>query len=94
MAFGEHTSKEIIGSKSNELSGKKIILGITGSVAAIKSTEIARELMRRGADVYAIMTKAAQQIVHPDMIEWATGNTVVTELTGEIERARDRPDCC
>ncbi len=85
MAFGPHTSKEIIGTKTSELSGKKIILCITGSVAAIKSTEIARELMRRGAEVYAVMTKAAQQIVHPDMVEWATGNPVVTELTGQIE---------
>ena len=68
MAFGEHTSKEIIGSKSRELQGKKIILCITGSVAAIKSTEVARELMRRGADVYAVMTKSAQQIIHPDMV--------------------------
>jgi phosphopantothenoylcysteine decarboxylase/phosphopantothenate--cysteine ligase len=85
MAFGQHTSKDIIGTKSKELADKKIILCITGSVAAIKSTEIARELMRRGADVYAIMTKSAQQIVHPDMVEWATGNPVVTELTGQIE---------
>jgi len=85
MAFGQHTSKEIIGTKTNELRDKKIILCITGSVAAIKSTEIARELMRRGADVYAVMTKAAQKIVHQDMVEWATGNPVVTELTGQIE---------
>jgi phosphopantothenoylcysteine decarboxylase/phosphopantothenate--cysteine ligase len=85
MAFGEHTSKEIIGTKSQELEGRKIILCITGSVAAIKSTEVARELMRRGADVYAVMTKASQQIIHPDMVEWATGNPVVTELTGQIE---------
>ncbi len=85
MAFGQHTSKEIIGTKTNELENKKIILCITGSVAAIKSTEIARELMRRGADVYAVMTKASQQIIHPDMVEWATGNPVITELTGQIE---------
>ena len=88
MAFGEHTSKEIIGAKSKELKDKKIILCITGSVAAIKSTEIARELMRRGADVYAVMTKAAQQIIHPDMVEWATGNPVVSELTGQIEHVK------
>jgi phosphopantothenoylcysteine decarboxylase/phosphopantothenate--cysteine ligase len=85
MAFGQHTSKEIIGTKTNQLRDKKIILCITGSVAAIKSTEIARELMRRGADVYAVMTKASQQIIHPDMVEWATGNPVVTDLTGQIE---------
>lgn len=85
MAFGEHSSKGIIGTKSKELSGKRIVLCITGSVAAIKSTEIARELMRRGADVYAVMTKSSQKIIHPDMVEWATGNLVVTELTGQIE---------
>ena len=85
MAFGQHTSKEIIGTKTTELVDKKIILCITGSVAAIKSTEIARELMRRGAEVYAVMTEAAQKIVHPDMVEWATGNPVITELTGQIE---------
>jgi len=85
MAFGSHTSKEIIGTKTQELSGKKIVLCITGSVAAIKSTEIARELMRKGAEVYAVMTEAAQKIVHQDMVEWATGNRVVTELTGQIE---------
>jgi phosphopantothenoylcysteine decarboxylase/phosphopantothenate--cysteine ligase len=85
MAFGEHTSKKIIGTKSQELAGTKILLCITGSVAAIKSTEIARELMRRGADVYAVMSKNAQQIIHPDMVEWATGNPVVTKLTGQIE---------
>jgi phosphopantothenoylcysteine decarboxylase/phosphopantothenate--cysteine ligase len=88
MAFGAHTSKEIIGTKSKELEDKKIILCITGSVAAIKSTEVARELMRRGADVYAVMTKAAQQIIHPDMVEWATGNPVVSELTGQIEHVK------
>ncbi len=85
MAFGEHSSKGIIGTKSKELAGKRIILCITGSVAAIKSTEIARGLMRRGADVYAVMTRSSQQIIHSDMVEWATGNPVVTELTGQIE---------
>jgi phosphopantothenoylcysteine decarboxylase/phosphopantothenate--cysteine ligase len=85
MSFGEHTSKAIIGSKTSEIQNKKIILCITGSVAAIKSTEIARELMRRGVDVYAVMTDSARQIIHPDMVEWATGNPVVTKLTGKIE---------
>jgi phosphopantothenoylcysteine decarboxylase/phosphopantothenate--cysteine ligase len=65
--------------------GKKIILCITGSVAAIKSPEIARELMRMGAEVFAVMTHNSQQIIHPDMMEWSTGNPVVTELTGDIE---------
>ncbi len=95
MSFGEHTSKGIIGSKGDALRGRKIILCITGSVAAIKSPEIARELMRLGADVFTVMTPMAQKIVHPYMMEWSTGNPVVTELTGWIEHvtlAGEHPD--
>lgn len=80
-----HPSKDILGSKGSELKGKKIILCITGSVAAVKSPEIARELMRHGAEVYAVMSPMAQKIIHPNLMEWATGNPVVTELTGKIE---------
>jgi len=85
LSFGDHTSKEIIGTKSRELAGRRIVLCITGSVAAVKSPEIARELMRRGAEVYAVMTNMAQKIIHPWMMEWSTGNPVVTELTGQVE---------
>ncbi|MDP6458758.1 MAG: bifunctional phosphopantothenoylcysteine decarboxylase/phosphopantothenate--cysteine ligase CoaBC [Candidatus Bathyarchaeota archaeon] len=85
MRLGEHTSKKIIGTKGNELSGKKIVIGVTGSVAAIKSPEIARELMRYGAEVYTVMSQMAQKVIHPHMMEWSTGNPVVTELTGETE---------
>jgi phosphopantothenoylcysteine decarboxylase/phosphopantothenate--cysteine ligase len=85
MSFGDHTSKQIIGSKGDELRGRKIVLCITGSVAAVRSPDIARELMRRGAEVFVVMTTMAQKIIHPYMMEWATGNPVVTELTGQIE---------
>jgi len=81
----EHPSKDIIGTKGKELRGKRIVLCITGSVAAVQSPEIARELMRRGAEVYAVMSSNAQKIIHPNLMEWATGNPVVTELTGKIE---------
>ncbi len=85
MTLREHTSKQIIGSKGDSLRGRKIALCVTGSVAAIKSPEIARELMRIGAEVYTVMTPMAQKIIHPYMMEWSTGNPVVTELTGQIE---------
>ncbi|MCS7386011.1 MAG: bifunctional phosphopantothenoylcysteine decarboxylase/phosphopantothenate--cysteine ligase CoaBC [archaeon GB-1867-005] len=80
-----HPSKEIIGTKSSFLKGRKIVLCICGSVAAIKSPEIARELMRHGAEVYPVMSKAATEIIHPYLMEWATGNPVVTKLTGNVE---------
>ncbi|MCF2136076.1 MAG: bifunctional phosphopantothenoylcysteine decarboxylase/phosphopantothenate--cysteine ligase CoaBC [Candidatus Thorarchaeota archaeon] len=81
----EHTSKLIIGSKSKILDGKKIALCVTGSVAAVESVALARALMRHGAEVYPIMSNSAQKIIHPYALEWATGNPVVTELTGQIE---------
>ncbi len=81
----EHPSKDIVGSEGSELAGKKIALCITGSVAAYKSPDLARELMRLGAEVFCVMTQAAQKIIHPYLMEWATGNPVVTELTGGLE---------
>jgi phosphopantothenoylcysteine decarboxylase/phosphopantothenate--cysteine ligase len=80
-----HPSKDILGTKGTELKGKRIALCITGSVAAVQCPEIARRLMRHGAEVYAVMSPMAQKIIHPYLMEWATGNPVVTELTGKIE---------
>jgi phosphopantothenoylcysteine decarboxylase/phosphopantothenate--cysteine ligase len=78
-------SADIRGSKGNELSGKKVILCVTGSVAAIKAPEIARELIRRGADVWTAMTDDACAIIHPFTMQWATGNPVVQKITGKLE---------
>ncbi|MEM2300150.1 MAG: bifunctional phosphopantothenoylcysteine decarboxylase/phosphopantothenate--cysteine ligase CoaBC [Candidatus Hadarchaeales archaeon] len=80
-----HPSRDIIGSKGKELLGKKIALGICGSVAAFKAPELARLLMRHGAEVRAVMTKSATEIISPNLMEWATGNEVIIELTGKIE---------
>ncbi|MGB9714080.1 MAG: bifunctional phosphopantothenoylcysteine decarboxylase/phosphopantothenate--cysteine ligase CoaBC [Candidatus Bathyarchaeales archaeon] len=80
-----HPSKDILGTKSATLKGKRIVLCITGSVAAVQCPEIARALMRHGAEVFAVMSPAAQKLIHPHLMEWATGNAVVTELTGKIE---------
>jgi phosphopantothenoylcysteine decarboxylase/phosphopantothenate--cysteine ligase len=85
IALVEHTSKLIKGSLSNLLEGKSIALGITGSVGAVECVALARKLMRHGAEVYTVMSKAATEIIHPYLMEWATGNPVVTKLTGQIE---------
>lgn len=80
-----HPSKDIVGREGDRLKGNKIVLCITGSVAAVQCSEIARELMRHGAEVFVVMSQMAQKIIHPYLMEWATGNPVVTELTGKIE---------
>jgi phosphopantothenoylcysteine decarboxylase/phosphopantothenate--cysteine ligase len=85
-AFGlVHPSKDILRTRGGELKEKRIVLCITGSVAAVQCPEIARQLMRHGAEVFAVMSPMAQKIIHPYLMEWATGNPVVTELTGKIE---------
>jgi len=81
----EHTSKLIKGSLSNALEGKKITLCVTGSVAAVECVALSRKLMRHGAEVYTVMSEMGTKIIHPYLLEWATGNPVITELTGQIE---------
>ena len=67
------------------LDDTNVVLGITGSVAAVKTVELAHELRRRGATVRAVMTEAATNIVHPWAVSFATDGPVVTEITGETE---------
>ena len=81
----EHTSKLIKGSLSDSLKGRSIALCITGSVGAVECVALARKLMRHGAEVFTVMSEMAQKIIHPYLMEWATGNAVTTELTGQIE---------
>lgn len=83
-----HPSKKIKGTKSRRLEGKTIVLGVTGSIAAVRTVELSRELIRRGAEVIPVMTPAAQRIIHPDSLHYATGNRVITEITGEVEHVR------
>jgi phosphopantothenoylcysteine decarboxylase/phosphopantothenate--cysteine ligase len=83
---GVHPSKDIVGSEGSELEGKKIVLCITGSVAAYRAIDLARLLMRHGADVHAVMTESTAPLLSPEMMKWATGNNdVVTKLTGNLE---------
>ena len=84
-----HPSRDIAGSDGHELDGKKIVLCITGSVAAYRAIDLARLLMRHGADVHAVMSEVvAATLLHPDMMEWATGNKAVAKLTGGLEHIR------
>jgi len=67
------------------LDGVNVALGISGSIAAVKTVELAHELRRRGATVRGVMTESARGIVHPWAVEFATENPVVTEITGRVE---------
>jgi phosphopantothenoylcysteine decarboxylase/phosphopantothenate--cysteine ligase len=67
------------------LEGVNVALGVSGSIAAVKTVELAHELRRHGAAVRAVMTDSARGIVHPWSLEFATGRDVVTEITGRVE---------
>ncbi|WP_434530456.1 bifunctional phosphopantothenoylcysteine decarboxylase/phosphopantothenate--cysteine ligase CoaBC [Haloarcula sp. NS06] len=67
------------------LTGVNVVLGISGSIAAVKTVELAHELRRQGASVRAVMTDSATGIIHPWALEFATDNEVVTEITGSVE---------
>ncbi|SDF85413.1 bifunctional phosphopantothenoylcysteine decarboxylase/phosphopantothenate--cysteine ligase CoaBC [Halorientalis regularis] len=67
------------------LSGVNVALGVTGSIAAVKTVELAHELRRQGASVRAVMTDSATGIVHPWAVDFATDEPVVTEITGQVE---------
>ncbi len=93
-----HPTRELRGTKSLKLKDKRIVLGITGSIAAVDTVKLARELIRHGAHVFPVMTPAAQRIIHPDAVEFATGNSPILELTGKVEHValcgmvKDRAD--
>ncbi|HNB02345.1 MAG TPA: bifunctional phosphopantothenoylcysteine decarboxylase/phosphopantothenate--cysteine ligase CoaBC [Nitrosomonas sp.] len=65
------------------LTGKKLILGITGGIAAYKTAELARLLVKEGAIIQTVMTQAACRFIGPETLHALTGNPVYTELWGD-----------
>lgn len=80
-----HPVENIRGTLSTHLASRKVVLGVCGSIAAVKSVELARELIRHGADVVAVMTESATRILHPDALHFATGHPPITRLSGAVE---------
>jgi len=80
------------------LKGKRLLLGITGGVAAYKAAALARLLVKAGADVRVAMTEAGTRFVTPVTLQALTGQTAWTDLwdprvpdnMGHIELSRDR----
>jgi phosphopantothenoylcysteine decarboxylase/phosphopantothenate--cysteine ligase len=59
---------------------KRLLLGITGGVAAYKAAELARLLIQKGVDVQTVMTQSACQFIGPVTFQSLTGNPVYTDL--------------
>ncbi len=81
-----------------ELVDKRILLGLTGGIAAYKAADLARGLIKEGADVQVVMTEAACKFVAPLTLQALTGKPVFTSMWDDrigngmphIELSRDR----
>jgi phosphopantothenoylcysteine decarboxylase / phosphopantothenate---cysteine ligase len=62
------------------LNGKKIVLGITGGIAAYKAAELTRALIKEGAQVKVIMTKSAREFIAPLTFQTLSGDMVYTDM--------------
>lgn len=71
----------------NNTIGKRIVLGVTGGIAAYKSPDLVRRLRERGADVQVVMTAGARQFVTPLTFQAVSGRPVRTELWDEAAEA-------
>ncbi len=67
---------------SPPLEGKKVVLGVTGGIAAYKAVELSRLLVKEGAQVYVVMTENAKQFVTPLTFEALSGHPVYHEIFG------------
>lgn len=84
---------------TSPLEGRRILLGITGSIAAYKAADICSQLVKRGADVHAVMTAEAARLIGPITLQTLSRNPVGVDLwkegqgwqPGHIELA-DRTD--
>ncbi|MDV0441686.1 bifunctional phosphopantothenoylcysteine decarboxylase/phosphopantothenate--cysteine ligase CoaBC [Methanorbis furvi] len=67
------------------LEHKRIVLAVTGSIAAVETVKLTHELRRRGAEVIGILSPAACGIIHPDALTYACARPALTKITGMVE---------
>lgn len=71
----------------SSLHNKRILLGVTGGIAAYKAADLTRQLRARGAEVRVVMTDAAQAFVTPLTFQALSGNPVATHLLDPLEES-------
>lgn len=77
----------------SELLNKKILLGVTGGIAAYKAAELCRLLIKQGAEVRVVMTAAAREFIQPLTFQALSGHRVYSELfEADAENAMDHID--
>lgn len=67
------------------LNGKTILIGVTGSIAAVETVRLIHALRRKGAEVQPVMSQAACSIIHPDALTYASGREAIVRISGHVE---------
>ena len=86
QAVSSDTGVERLG---DSLEGRRVVLGVSGGIAAVDTVRLARELRRHGADVLTVMSEAAQRIITPLAVEWATDGAVLTDWSSGMHQLDD-----
>lgn len=71
----------------SDIQGKRVLLGVTGSIAAYKSPEIVRRLKDQGADVRVVLTASAEKLVSPTVFQAVSGEPVRGDIWDEQAEA-------
>lgn len=87
MAYGTGRDAQMK-ERLQTLENKTVVLGVTGSIAAVETVKLARELRRKGGSVRGVMSKAACEIIHPDALTYACDFPAVTSISGMIEHVK------
>ena len=90
-----HPAEQLRCTSSEKLKGRRIVLGVTGSIAAVESVKLCRELIRHGAAVHVVLSKDATKVVHPYAMHFASGHPAITEIDGGVQHVAlcgDVPD--
>ena len=75
--------------RGSSLSGKRILVGVTGGIAAVDTVRLLREMRRHGAEMLVIMTESAQRVITPLAVEWASQSEVITDWDGDMKQLED-----
>ena len=82
------SSSEIYGTKGNHLQGKRILIGVTGSIAAIEVPHLVREILRYSGEPIVVLSEEAKRFVTLDALTWSTGKIPLPEISGLSEHIR------
>ena len=75
--------------ETNAFQGKRILLGVTGSIAAYKSADLIRRLKEYGAEVRVMMSDGGTQFITPLTLQTVSGNPVSLNFFDADEEAQD-----